>query len=403
MISNRVSKWWAAPRKTTEFIEDRKVSFIELFYDLAYIAFLSRIGHSFAANISWQGLTSFFLLFIIGWWGWLNGISYHDRHANDDIRSRVFIFLQMFFVIFMSIFSHHAIGKDSTYFILSFIGLQCVITYLWWHTGVIDKDYKPISDIYSTVYCISILLLISSIFMDESIKYFIWLISSLGSLIMALILFDLKTKRDVRFRHIMEGVTLSEAFLERFSLFTIIVIGEIIFSVVGGVSSSHHFSLQSFYVMVCCMFIATGIWSLYFDFVAENLPSDSNSENYVWLYLHVPLKICITLIGAILLHFVEFETYIVDFKYKFLLVSFISMIMIVTGLLNTFSKSTSKNRINNKRIFVVGILTMFLIPLNLNIYMLLIMVVFMLYIPHISYLVENVFMTKDESLTLQGE
>jgi low temperature requirement protein LtrA len=65
------------------------------------------------------------------WWAWFNGSSYHDLHGNNDIRTRVFTFSQMFSVVAMAVFAHDAPGEVSVGFALSYAAFQLILTYLW--------------------------------------------------------------------------------------------------------------------------------------------------------------------------------------------------------------------------------------------------------------------------------
>jgi low temperature requirement protein LtrA len=60
----------------------------------------------------------FVFLFTIVWWAWFNGAIYHDTHGNNDIRTRVFTFLQMITVAAMAVFAHNATGEGSVGFAL---------------------------------------------------------------------------------------------------------------------------------------------------------------------------------------------------------------------------------------------------------------------------------------------
>jgi low temperature requirement protein LtrA len=72
---------------------------LELFYDLVYVVLIAQLSHALAGHISLAGLAGFAFLFIIVWWAWLNGTTYHDLHGNNDIRTRVFTFTQMLCVV----------------------------------------------------------------------------------------------------------------------------------------------------------------------------------------------------------------------------------------------------------------------------------------------------------------
>ena len=68
--------WWQPPRRASDRPE-RQVTFLELFYDLVYVVLIAELSHSLSAHIGWEGLGKFAFLFVVVWWAWLNGTTYH--------------------------------------------------------------------------------------------------------------------------------------------------------------------------------------------------------------------------------------------------------------------------------------------------------------------------------------
>ena len=61
-------RWFLRPpRPHGEVIEDRRVSFLELFYDLVYVVLIGQLAHTLAEDISWSGVLDFAVDF--GWSG----------------------------------------------------------------------------------------------------------------------------------------------------------------------------------------------------------------------------------------------------------------------------------------------------------------------------------------------
>ncbi|HET7116096.1 MAG TPA: low temperature requirement protein A, partial [Hanamia sp.] len=82
MKNNLSSKsWWGAPKKFSTQKVERKISWLELFYDLVYVIAISTITHYVAQQFSINALLDYFYLFVIIFWGWLNGSLYHDLHG----------------------------------------------------------------------------------------------------------------------------------------------------------------------------------------------------------------------------------------------------------------------------------------------------------------------------------
>ena len=64
-----------------------------------------------ASHVNLTGLLHFPFLFVMVKWVWLNGTMYHDIHGNNDIRTRLFTFLQMIAVAAMAVFAHDAVER----------------------------------------------------------------------------------------------------------------------------------------------------------------------------------------------------------------------------------------------------------------------------------------------------
>ncbi|HSH65603.1 MAG TPA: low temperature requirement protein A [Bacteroidia bacterium] len=54
---------------------EKKIGWLELFYDLVYVAAISQLTHHLAQHPSWHPLCYSCLLFSLVFWSWVNGSS----------------------------------------------------------------------------------------------------------------------------------------------------------------------------------------------------------------------------------------------------------------------------------------------------------------------------------------
>ena len=89
--------WWQIPQlRTDEDREiERKVSWLELFFDLYFVVVIAHLSHGLAKHISWAGIGEFVFLFIPVWWVWIGAAYYIERFDTEGIEHRLFVFLQM--------------------------------------------------------------------------------------------------------------------------------------------------------------------------------------------------------------------------------------------------------------------------------------------------------------------
>lgn len=298
-------KWWQRPKRLRDRDADRRVSFLELFYDLVYVVLIAEFAHSLAAHVDIVHTGKFVFMFVLVWIAWVNGTMYHELHGNHDIRTRFFTFAQMFTVAGMAVFAHDAMGKGSTGFALCFAAYQLLLTWLWWRTGVHDPHHRPLSNPYSLGFLLSASLFTGSVFSPDSWLLPMWTSALILSLLIPLLLLGVGRNNPKVQEQLDRTAYIQDSAIERFGLLMIIVLGEIIASVVRGISSHHHVTMSVGITAILGMIIAIGIWWIYFDFISQRRPKVSRNTAYAWLYIHLPITLGIVATGAAIVNAIE--------------------------------------------------------------------------------------------------
>jgi len=377
----RFRRWWQPPRPASNRPEERRVTFLELFYDLVYVVIIAELSHTLAGNMNLAGIGTFVFLFIIIWWAWFNGAMYHDLHGNNDIRTRVFTFLQMLTVAAMAVFAHDAMGEGSAGFALSYAAFHLILTWLWWRTGVHDPNHRPLSQPYSSTFLITSVLFILSIFVPPPWRFMLWVIALLIDLaLLSVLLTNSNTAIQEQTNRI---VLISPSAVERFGTFTIIVLGEVIVGVVSGVAGGHQLSSFVGGTAVLGMMIAIGLWWIYFDFVSGRSPIPRTTNRLGWIYLHLPVSMGITAVGASILNVVEHAGEPLADEVRWLLVGSIACVLISTALIIKSLDLPENQRSlfwkSSRGMFIAGVLiTLLGVPPIETIPLLLILIVLLL-------------------------
>ena len=357
----RFRRWWQPPHPASERPEERRITFLELFYDLVYVVIIAELSHALAGDISAAGIGKFIFLFIIVWWAWFNGAMYHDLHGNNDIRTRVFTFLQMLTVAAMAVFAHNALGEGSAGFALAYATFHLILTWLWWRTGVYDPNHRPLSQPYSRTFLITSLLFLVSILLPAPWRIVLWVA---GLLLDLALLFLLWTHRDPAMQEQRNRIVLiSSSAIERFGLFTIIVLGEVIVGVVSGVAEHSHLSWLAGGSGFLGMLIAIGLWWIYFDLVSGRAPVPRPGTILEWIYLHLPVTMGITAVGASILNVVEHAGEPLPGEVRWLLVGAIAVTLIsIASILKNLALPENQSilyRTGARVTFVSSILVIF--------------------------------------------
>ena len=100
----------------------------------------------------------------------------------------------------------------------------------------------------------------------------------LVSLLQPLVTFNLGRQDPGIQAEIDRTTDVSPSAVERFGLFTIIVLGEVVVAVVRGVAGHHHLNPAVGTTAGLGMLIAIGLWWVYFDSVSHHLPRPAVSQ-----------------------------------------------------------------------------------------------------------------------------
>lgn len=378
-------KWWQPPRRAADRPQERSVTFLELFYDLVYVALVAQLAHALAENVTLSAVLGYIFLFIIVWWAWLNGATYHDVHGNNDIRTRVFTFLQMFTVAAMAVFASDALGEGAVGFALSYAAFQLILTYLWWRTGVHDPDHRPLSGPYSLAFLLTTVLFIVSVFVPGTLRFYLWGIALLISLLLPLNMFRAGQKNPVAQRQVEQMLELSASLVERYGLLTIIVLGEVVVGTVNGVAGKLDLTWQVGLTAALGMLIAIGIWWIYFDFVSMRKPQPTRMKVTQWIYLHLPMTLGIAALGTAVFNVVEHSTEPLEASVRWLLVGAIALVLLCIALLMQAIQVTPELRPPYRRGGIITLICSLLILLlgftNLAIIPLLIITIILMLVP----------------------
>ncbi|HEX6384663.1 MAG TPA: low temperature requirement protein A, partial [Anaerolineae bacterium] len=269
--------WWQRPQLRTdeEVGQERKVSWLELFFDLVFVVVISQLSHHLASHISLTGAAGFLLLFIPVWWVWIGGMLYNERFETTDVSNRLFVFLQMLPVAALAVFARAGLEDGSIGFALSYVAARILLIFLWlrggWHVPV----FRPVSNRYAAGFTLSVLLFTASVFVPPPSRFLLWGLGLLIDLVTPM--FTLRTQaRLPRFS--------TSRLPERFGLFTIIVLGESIVGVVQGMAEQPELSGMTAVAGVLGMSLAFGLWWVYFDYIARRYPKPGVWWSLSWAY-----------------------------------------------------------------------------------------------------------------------
>lgn len=290
---------WQPPRlRTAENAdEERRATWLELFYDLVFVAAIAQVSHYLEAHITLAGFFSYVLLFIPIWWSWVGATFYATRFDTDDLGHRLLTLLQMVAIAVLAVNVHDGLGESSVGFALSYVGVRAILILQYISAGYFVPAARGLVKWYATGFSIAALIWLGSIFVPIPWRFALWgaaLIVDFGTPLTA---GKLVSKILPSFSHVPE----------RLGLFTIIVLGEAVISVVRGVSELE-WGILSAVVALLGMVIAFSLWWIYFDSVdgspLQAMRVGNMGKGLTWLYSHLPLAIGIAATGVAVQHII---------------------------------------------------------------------------------------------------
>lgn len=271
--------------------KERRATWLELFFDLIFVVAIAQLAHNLNQHFSFTGLAEFVILFIPVWWCWLGATFYDTRFDNDGLVDRLITLMQMAIVAIMAANLHHGLASSAVGFALSYVAFRTVLVCQYLHAGYHVPEARSLANWYAIGFSSSIIFWLISVFLPTPWRFVCW---GLGLII------DFATplsagKQVARIPPDMAHTT------ERIGLFTIIVLGESIVAVVGGVSAQQ-WSPLSVAIALLGLAIAFSFWWMYFDTV-DHSPLQAMKQGRMkialtWLYSHLPLAIGLTATGV---------------------------------------------------------------------------------------------------------
>ena len=292
--------FWRPPRAHGETLVDRRVSPLELLYDLVYVTVIAQAGNRLIANLSVNGLFEFAIVFSLTWIAWANGSLYLELHGRLDGRTRTYFFLQIGILAILAVYAADASGGGAG-FPIAYAAFLVVMTWLWYEVRRQDARVHPefLADTgrYVVAMAVSVVAILVSTFLPAELRLLLWAMFTVAWVIL-LLLFG---RSGVG---LSRGMTPTDSLVERFGTLTIIVLGEVVFGVVEGLSQSTR-DVTTIATGMIALAVGFGFWWIYFDVVGGKLPKPDGPALANWMLSHYPITLSIAAAGAGMVSLIE--------------------------------------------------------------------------------------------------
>lgn len=288
---------WSPPRlRVPEAAGHRGASWLELFYDLAYVVAVAALAGRLLADPTATGALSFLGYFALIWWLWVSHTYYADRYDTDDAVYRLLAAGQMLAVVVVAASLVPGDPSSTRAFALGYGAARVLLCAMYWRAWRNVPETRALVSGYLAGFGAAAVLWTGSAFVPDTYRPAMWAVA---------LCVDLATPWVMRKEQ--ARAPLDDSHLpERFGLFTILVLGEAIASSVGGLAHGGWEFLPVVTAAVSIL-LATALWWLYFDNARGSVVRRSQDvarswRPTIWIYTHVPLGASLVAAGVALEH-----------------------------------------------------------------------------------------------------
>jgi len=270
-------------------------TWLELFFDLIYVAILIEMGNRLSHNLTSQGVLEFALLFIPIFWSWLAIVFFTRYFPSDDIGQRILTVAYMAVLIVMAFEIHDVTKETAAAFTLTYGISKVILVLMWLRIIFSNKKYRPLAIYYSLIYSVAAIMWFGIALLAPT-NFTLWAFAlSLSILAPAIVSWYSKWRKDSLLVH----PPIKHHYKQhRFGEITLIVLGEFFIKMVTN-ASDRELIAQNYIIGACLLGISVGIWWLYFDHLAHSSLEVQNSHTGFWMYLHYPLLAAIAAYGVV--------------------------------------------------------------------------------------------------------
>ena len=278
-------------RTSTE--DERRATFLELFFDLVFVFAVTQVSHVLLADLSVSGAMKMLFLLLVVWWAWIYTVWMTNWFDPDEVAVRLVLLTGMLASLLMAIAIPDAFGDRAVLFAVGYVGLQFVRnTFIVLATDDSEPMRTPFQRLWVWNSWVGVVWIVGALLPEQS-RVVVWIAAlaldyagplagywtpGLGRTPI--------TDWELDHRH----------FGERFQLFIIIALGETIV-LTGATASDLDLTLPRALAIVTAFLATAALWWLYFDVVARRSLDDFAAADDkkgrlgrdAYTYLHIPI------------------------------------------------------------------------------------------------------------------
>ena len=261
----------------------RQASWLELLFDLSFVVAVAQasvqLEHALAEGHVSEALVGYLIVFGAIWWAWMAFTWFANVFDTDDVPYRVLTFIMIGGSLGLAAGVPQAAHLDFRVGILSYVVMRLAYVAHWARVlRAGDAVWRPIAAKIILLTTVNQLGWVAFLFIpaEWTIPAFaVWFAVDLATPLLA----GWDARLAGHHHHIVE----------RYGLFTIIVLGESITAATMALGNALEASVTSAPLVVlafAALVIVAALWWIYFDFMTSSAPTGRRKAQYIWGYAH---------------------------------------------------------------------------------------------------------------------
>ena len=271
----------------------RASSPLELLFDLTFVAAVSqvsaRLAHAVEEGHVADALPTYLMVFFAIWWAWMNFTWFASAYDTDDALYRVLTFVQMAGALVLAAGVPAAFDGDFTTVTIGYLVMRVGLAAHWTRAAIAHPESRATSVRYAVGISLLQVLWLARLALPDGGPVWVFLV---------LVVLELSVPSIAE----RAGATAwhPHHMAERYSLFTIILLGESVLASTNAVQDAveHGLSGELVTIALAGLGILFMLWWIYFSEPAGEGLAARRDLSFVWGYGHYLIFAALAAVGA---------------------------------------------------------------------------------------------------------
>lgn len=273
----------------------RQASWLELLFDLSFVVAVAQaaaqLEHAFADGHPGSGLIGYVIVFAAIWWAWVAFTWFANVFDTDDVPYRLLMIVMIAGSLGLAAGVPKIFALDFRVGVLSYVVMRLAYVVQWLRVlWAGDDRWRSVATKIIVLTTINQIGWVLFLWVPQEWKlpvFAVWFAIDIATPVVA----GWDARMGGHLHHIVE----------RYGLFTIIVLGEAIAAAtiaVGAAIDAQVAVLPLLTLGVGGLIATCSLWWIYFDFCSGHAPERGRGAQYFWSYVHYFVFAALAAIGA---------------------------------------------------------------------------------------------------------